>query len=99
MPTELAVGGGALGFLKAMDEVFPATRHRRCWFHKAANVLNHFPKSVQPAVTADLHEISHAETRAAALRIPGRSGRGFRFDPVALSNLIRSPIPGHPVTL
>ena len=33
------------------------------------------------------------------VRIPGRSGRGFRFDPVALSNLIRSPIPGHPVTL
>ena len=31
------------------------------------NVLNHFPKSMQPAVTADLREISHAETRAAAL--------------------------------
>jgi putative transposase len=26
-----------------------------------------FPKSMQPAVTADLREISHAETRAAAL--------------------------------
>lgn len=64
---ELAVGDGALGFWKAMDEVFPGTRHQRCWFHKASNVLNHFPKSMRPAVTADLREISHAETRAAAL--------------------------------
>lgn len=63
---ELAVGDGALGFWKALDEVFPGTRHQRCWFHKVSNVLNHFPKSVQPAVTADLREISHAETRAAA---------------------------------
>lgn len=67
VPPELAVGDGALGFWKAVDEVFPGTRHQRCWFHKVANVLNHFPKSMQPAVTADLHDISHAETRAAAL--------------------------------
>lgn len=43
------------------------TRHQRCWFHKMSNVLNHFPKSMQPAVAADLREISHAATRAAAL--------------------------------
>jgi len=67
VPPELAVGDGALGFWKALDEVFPGTRHQRCWFHKIANVLNHFPKSMQPAVAADLREISHAETRAAAL--------------------------------
>lgn len=67
VPPELAVGDGALGFWKAMDEIFPSTRHQRCWFHKMANVLNCFPKSMQPAVTADLREISHAETRAAAL--------------------------------
>lgn len=66
-PPELAVGDGGLGFWRAFDEVFPGTRHQRCWFHKVSNVLNHFPKSMQPAVTADLREISHAETRAAAL--------------------------------
>ena len=64
---ELAVGDGALGFWKALDEVYPSARHQRCWFHKIANVLNTFPKSMHPAVTADLREISHAETRAAAL--------------------------------
>lgn len=63
---ELAVGDGALGFWKAMDEVFPGARHQRCWFHKTANVLNQFPKSMHPAVTSELHDISHAETRDAA---------------------------------
>jgi len=64
---ELAVGDGALGFWKAMDEVFPGTRHQRCWFHKMANVLNHFPKSGQPAAAVDLRNISHAATRAEAI--------------------------------
>ncbi len=67
VPPELAVGDGALGFWKALDEVFPATRHQRCWFHKIANVLGKFPKSMGPAVKSDLQEIHHAETRAAAL--------------------------------
>jgi len=67
VPPELAVGDGALGFWKALDEVFPGTRHQRRWVHKVGNVLNHFPKSMQPAVTGDLREVSHAETRAAAL--------------------------------
>jgi putative transposase len=31
----LAVGDGALGFWKAMREVFPATREQRCWWHYA----------------------------------------------------------------
>ena len=63
---ELAVGDGALGFWTALDEVFPGTRHQRCWLHKTANVLNKVPKSVQRAMKADLREIHGAPTRAAA---------------------------------
>jgi putative transposase len=33
---DLAVGDGALGFWKAIEEVFPGTRHQRCWVHKTA---------------------------------------------------------------
>jgi transposase-like protein len=66
VPPEVAVGDGAMGLWKALDEVFPGTRHQRCWVHKTANVLNKFPKSMQPAVKTDLREIWHAETRAAA---------------------------------
>ena len=66
VPPEIAVGDGAMGFWKALDEVFPGTCHQRCWVHKTANVLNNFPKSMQPAVKTDLREIWQAETRSAA---------------------------------
>lgn len=63
---EIAVGDGALGFWRALDEVFPGTRHQRCWVHKTANVPNKFPKSMAPAVRSDLREIWQAETKAEA---------------------------------
>lgn len=66
VPPEIAVGDGAMGFWKALDEIFPGTRHQRCWVHKTANVLNKFPKSMQPTAKTDLREIWQAETRAAA---------------------------------
>ncbi|MFD8101132.1 IS256 family transposase [Nocardia fluminea] len=57
----LAVGDGALGFWKAVREVFPDTREQRCWFHKQANVLSALPKSAHPGATAALKEIYNAE--------------------------------------
>jgi putative transposase len=63
---DLAVGDGGLGFWKAIDEVFPGTRHQRCWVHKTANVLNKVALAVQVNMKADLREICGAPTRAAA---------------------------------
>jgi len=63
---ELAVADGALGFWTALEEVFPTTRHQRCWVHKTANVLNKVAKSVQPAMKQDLREIWMAPDRASA---------------------------------
>jgi putative transposase len=63
---DLAVGDGALGFWKAIEEVFPSTRHQRCWVHKTANVLNKVALSIQLNMKADLREIYGAPTRAAA---------------------------------
>ena len=63
---ELATGDGALGFWKALEAVFPSTRHQRCWVHKTSNVLNTLPRSVQPAAKADLREIWMAPDRATA---------------------------------
>lgn len=57
----LAVGDGALGFWKAVREVFPTTREQRCWFHKQANVLAGLPKSAHPAALAAIKEIYNAE--------------------------------------
>ncbi len=63
---KLAVGDGALGFWGALEEVFPTTRHQRCWVHKTANVLNYLPKSLQAKAKTALHEIWMAPTRAEA---------------------------------
>jgi putative transposase len=63
---ELATGDGALGFWKALEAVFPATRHQRCWVHKTSNVLDKLPRSVQPAAKQDLREIWQAPDRATA---------------------------------
>ena len=63
---ELAIGDGALGFWKALEEVFPTARHQRCWVHKAANVLNKLPKSLQANARQDLREIWLAPDRLTA---------------------------------
>ena len=64
----LAVGDGALGFWKALREVFPQTREQRCWFHVGGNVLAALPKSAHPGAKAALAEIYNAEDREHALR-------------------------------
>ena len=63
---ELAIGDGALGFWKALRQVFPTTREQRCTVHKTANVLNKLPKSLQPQAKRLLHDIWQAPTRAEA---------------------------------
>ena len=44
----LAVGDGALGFWKALREVFPVTREQRCRLHVEANILAALPKTAHP---------------------------------------------------
>ncbi len=60
---QLATGDGAMGFWAALDEIYPQTRHQRCWVHKTANVLNALPKLSQPKAKQALHEIWQAETK------------------------------------
>jgi putative transposase len=62
----LAIGDGALGFWKALPQVWPTTRCQRCWVHKTANVLDKLPKRSQPHAKEKLHEIWMAPTRADA---------------------------------
>ncbi|GAA2062939.1 hypothetical protein GCM10009839_87720 [Catenulispora yoronensis] len=59
----LAVGDGALGFWKALREVFPETREQRCWVHKTANVLDARSKSAQPAAKNAIADICNAEDK------------------------------------
>ncbi len=62
----LAIGDGALGFWKALRQVFPTTREQRCWVHKTANVLNNFSKGRQAKGKRMIHDIWMAETKAEA---------------------------------
>ena len=63
---KLAVGDGALGFWKALSQVYGKCRRQRCWVHKTANVLNKLPKSAQKRAKAQLQDIWMAETRSDA---------------------------------
>ena len=64
---ELAVADGALGFWKALGEVWPTTREQRCWVHKTANVLNKLPNSLHAKAKRALQQIWMAETKTDAL--------------------------------
>jgi len=68
----LAVGDGALGFWKALREVFPTTRGQRCWFHVSGNILAALPKSAHPGARAALAEIYNR--RGPRARPQGRKG-------------------------
>ena len=63
---KLAIGDGALGFWKALPQVFGSTREQRCWVHKTANVLNKLPKHLQAKAKSDLHQIWMAAIREQA---------------------------------
>jgi putative transposase len=60
---KLAIGDGALGFWKALRQVYPKTREQRCWVHKTANVLDQMSKRLQPEAKQKLHEIWLSDTR------------------------------------
>ncbi len=53
----------ALGFWKALRQVYSKTRVPRCWVHKTANLLNKMPKSIQAKAKSMLHDIWMASTR------------------------------------
>jgi len=65
---KLAIGDGALGFWKALPQVFGTTRAPRCWVHKTANGLNTLPKSLHAKAKEGLHDIWMAPNREEATR-------------------------------
>ena len=60
---KVAIGDGALGFWKAVRQVWPNVREQRCWVHKTANVLDSLPKRLQGEAKEKLHEIWMADTK------------------------------------
>ena len=100
---ELAIGDGALGFWKALPQVFPSTRIQRCWVHKTVNVLNTLPKSQQPQAKSALKEIYTAATKVEAekafdrfILLPSFSERKISIK--SLKSLSSKRIRGHPTS-
>jgi putative transposase len=62
----LAIGDGALGFWKALRQVYGQSRGQRCWVHKTANVLDKLPKDLQPQAKQRLQAIWMAPDRQRA---------------------------------
>jgi Transposase and inactivated derivatives len=60
---KLAIGDGALGFWKALPQVFGETRRQRCWMHKTGNILDKLPKSIQGRAKENLHQNWMAEKK------------------------------------
>jgi len=71
-PPRLATGDGALGFWKALRQVYPATQPQRCWVHKTVNVLDKLAHGQQVSAKSMLHEIWMAATKEEALKAMGK---------------------------
>ena len=57
---------GALGFWKALRQIYGQTRWQRCWVHKTANVLDKLPKALQAQAEQRLQAIWMAPDRRRA---------------------------------
>jgi transposase-like protein len=67
----LAVADGAAGFWSALRELehYKNTKEQRCWVHKIKNVLDKCPKSLQPNVKSQLHEMMRAPDEETSTKV------------------------------
>lgn len=65
----LAVADGGLGFWAALDQVYPRTRHQKCWNHRILNVIDKLPKRMEKEARARLREIYEAPSREESTRL------------------------------
>jgi len=65
----LAVADGALGFWAALPQVWSQTKAQRCWFHKAANILDKLPQRERAEAAKRIRAIYLAPSRAEAERL------------------------------
>jgi transposase-like protein len=58
----LVIGDGIEGLWKAVREVYPKSRHQRCWVHKMRNVLDKVPRKAHDEVLEQLRPMYHAHS-------------------------------------
>jgi len=89
-PPLLVIADGNLGLWGALTDVWPDVREQRCWNHKITNVLDCFPKRVQPVASQYLRAIPYAETRGECERLKQQFIQRYEADyPKAVKTLER----------
>ena len=90
----LATADGALGFWAALREVYPGTEEQTCWFHKAGNVLDKMPKSVQGRAKTMLREMWQAPSLTEATSAPDQFCTAWESQPLRQRQMrmMRSPV-------
>lgn len=63
----LAIGDGALGFWRALRDVWPETRQQLDWCHKMVNVLDKLPKRLQPKASTARDPLRRDDGRCGGL--------------------------------
>ena len=79
-PPMAIIGDGALGLWAAIDKIpeFSETKELRCWVHRIANILSHFPKRLQPTVKRKLHDMMHSQRKTDADIVKKEFGEDYR---------------------
>ena len=86
----LIVADGHLDIWSALAEIYPEVKEQRCWNRKIMNVLDRFPKRVQPEAKEYLCKMPYADTRAECERLKRRFRERFGIDyPKAVETLCR----------
>ena len=90
MTIRLLIGDGIAGLWRAAAQVYPESRHQRCWRHKIANVLGRLPVHCQPEALKDLRRIYNAPDRTAAEESMSRFVRKYHAYAPAVDTLLRN---------
>jgi len=68
-PPKLVCADGAAGIWSALGGIWPEAAEQRCWNHKIRNVVDCFPKRLQPEAKELLRQLPYAETKADAEKL------------------------------
>jgi putative transposase len=65
----LVIADGIGGLWKAVRDVFPGSRHQRCFVHKMCNILDKVPSNAQDEVREQLRLMYYSRSRSEALTL------------------------------
>src|SRR3970282_970533 len=87
----LVIGDGSDGLWKAVREIYPKSRHQRCWVHKMRNVLDKVPKKAHDEVLEQLRLMYNAKSYDEAIALNHAFVHRFRrMYPKAVASLLEA---------